>query len=96
MPDSGELRTLRDAGNYIAGLPKREHSAPVWRAAIEALLLVAETAARQRDERPLADAREKATMRAREPATCEKPRPFALAGARHFGRKPARDRVSAV
>ena len=26
----GELRTLRDAGNYIAELPKREHDAPAW------------------------------------------------------------------
>jgi hypothetical protein len=24
LPDGGELRTLRDAGNYIAKLPKRE------------------------------------------------------------------------
>jgi hypothetical protein len=33
--------TLRDAGNFIAKLPKREHDAPAWRAAIEALILVA-------------------------------------------------------
>jgi hypothetical protein len=33
---------LRDAGNYIAKLPKREHDAPAWRAAIEALMLVVE------------------------------------------------------
>jgi hypothetical protein len=39
LPDGGELRTLRDAGNYIAGLPKREHDAPRWRPATEALLL---------------------------------------------------------
>ena len=25
LPDGGELRTLRDAGNFIAKLPKREH-----------------------------------------------------------------------
>jgi hypothetical protein len=36
------LRTLRDAGNYIAGLPKREHDKPAWLAAIEALMLVVE------------------------------------------------------
>jgi hypothetical protein len=30
------------AGNYIAGLPKREHDAPAWVAAIQALMLVAE------------------------------------------------------
>jgi hypothetical protein len=28
LADGGELRTLRDAGNFIAGLPKREHDAP--------------------------------------------------------------------
>jgi hypothetical protein len=42
LPDGGELHTLRDAGNYIAGLPKREHDAFAWRAAIEALMLVVE------------------------------------------------------
>jgi hypothetical protein len=31
---------LRDAGNYIAGLPKSEHDAFAWRAAIQALMLV--------------------------------------------------------
>jgi hypothetical protein len=33
---------LRDAGNYIAKLPKREHDAPAWLAAIQALMLVVE------------------------------------------------------
>jgi hypothetical protein len=42
LPDGGELRTLRDAGNYIAKLPKREHDAPAWLAAIQALMLVVE------------------------------------------------------
>jgi hypothetical protein len=42
LPKGGELRTLRDAANYITKLPKREHDAPAWRAAIEALMLVAE------------------------------------------------------
>ena len=42
LPDGRELRTLRDAGQYIAKLPKREHDAPEWRAAIEALMLVVE------------------------------------------------------
>lgn len=37
-----ELVTLRDAGEYVAALPKKEHGAPEWRAAMEALLLVAE------------------------------------------------------
>jgi hypothetical protein len=36
------LRTLHDAGTYIAKLPKREHDAPAWHAAIQALILVAE------------------------------------------------------
>jgi len=40
--DSRELVTLRDAGEYIADLPKNEHDAPEWRAAMEALLLVVE------------------------------------------------------
>jgi hypothetical protein len=42
LPGGGELRTLRDAGNYIAKLSKREHDTFAWRAAIEALMLVAE------------------------------------------------------
>ncbi|MDH2352571.1 hypothetical protein QCM80_18205 [Bradyrhizobium sp. SSUT112] len=32
----------QDAGRYIAGLPKAEHDAPEWLAAMEALLLVVE------------------------------------------------------
>ncbi|MCK1443873.1 hypothetical protein IVB43_15905 [Bradyrhizobium sp. 48] len=36
------LATLLDAGEYIAALPKKEHSAPVWQAAMQALILVAE------------------------------------------------------
>src|SRR5215468_7079014 len=34
--------TLRDAGEYIAALPKKVHDAPEWQAAMEALILVAE------------------------------------------------------
>ena len=41
LPKGGELQTLRDAGNFIAKLPKREHDAPEWRAAIQALMPVA-------------------------------------------------------
>jgi hypothetical protein len=37
-----KLVTLRDAGEYIAALPKKEHDAPEWQAAMEALILVAE------------------------------------------------------
>lgn len=40
--DGGELVALRDAGEYIAALPKKEHDTPEWRAAMEALLLVVE------------------------------------------------------
>jgi hypothetical protein len=36
------LFTLRDAASYITKLPKAEHDAPAWRAAVQALLLVAE------------------------------------------------------
>jgi hypothetical protein len=38
----GELHTLRDAGNFIAGPPKREHDEPAWLAAIQALMPVVE------------------------------------------------------
>ena len=36
-----ELVTLQDAGKYITKLPKAEHEAPEWLAAMEALILVA-------------------------------------------------------
>ena len=36
------LATLRDAALYITKLPKAEHDAAEWQAAMEALLLVAE------------------------------------------------------
>lgn len=39
-----KLVTLRDAGEYIAMLPKEEHDALEWQAAMEALILVAEKA----------------------------------------------------
>ena len=42
LPNGRKLLTLRDAATYITRLPKREHDAPAWRAAIEALMLVAE------------------------------------------------------
>jgi hypothetical protein len=41
LPRSRQLVTLRDAGNYITKLPKAEHGAPEWQAAMEALILVA-------------------------------------------------------
>ncbi len=34
--------TLRDAADYITKLPKAEHDAPEWHAAVEALILIAE------------------------------------------------------
>jgi hypothetical protein len=36
-----ELVTLEDAGTYITKLPKAEHEAPKWLAAMEALILAA-------------------------------------------------------
>lgn len=42
LPDGKLLRTLRDAGEHIAALPKKEHDAPEWQAAMQALILVAE------------------------------------------------------
>jgi hypothetical protein len=40
--DGKTLRTLRDAAHYITKLPKAEHDADEWQAAMQALLLVAE------------------------------------------------------
>jgi hypothetical protein len=42
LPGRKPLVTLRDAALYIAKLPKTEHDTDEWRAAMEALLLVAE------------------------------------------------------
>jgi hypothetical protein len=41
LPRGRELVTLEDAGTYITELPKPEHEAPEWQAAMEALILVA-------------------------------------------------------
>jgi hypothetical protein len=41
LPHGLTLVTLKDAGNYITKLPKAEHEAPQWQAAMEALILVA-------------------------------------------------------
>jgi hypothetical protein len=43
LPAGKKLVTLRDAANYIMKLPKAEHDAAEWQAAMEALLLVAES-----------------------------------------------------
>ena len=42
LPDGRKLVTLRDAALYITKLPKAEHDAEEWQAAMEALLLVGE------------------------------------------------------
>jgi hypothetical protein len=42
LPRGRKLVTLEDAGTYITKLPKAEHEAKEWQAAMEALILVAE------------------------------------------------------
>jgi hypothetical protein len=42
LPRRRQLVTLGDAGQYITRLPKAEHDAELWQAAIEALMLVAD------------------------------------------------------
>ena len=42
LPNGHKLVTLMDAGNYVTKLPKAEHEAPEWQAAMEALILVAD------------------------------------------------------
>jgi hypothetical protein len=42
LPNWKALVTLRDAAEYITELPKAEHDADEWQAAMQALLLVAE------------------------------------------------------
>jgi hypothetical protein len=42
LPEGKKLFTLRDAALYITKLPKAEHDAQEWQAAMEALMLVAE------------------------------------------------------
>jgi hypothetical protein len=41
LPRGRQLVTLEDAGRYITRLPKTEHKAQEWPAAMEALILVA-------------------------------------------------------
>ena len=40
LPDGRKLVTLRDAADYITGLPKKESALPEWQTAIEVLMLV--------------------------------------------------------
>jgi hypothetical protein len=42
LPKGKPLATLRDAALYITKLPKAEHDAEEWQAAMHALMLVAE------------------------------------------------------
>jgi hypothetical protein len=42
-PKGKPLVTLRDAAAYITALPKKDADTPEWQAAIEALMLVAES-----------------------------------------------------
>jgi len=41
LPRGRQIVTLEDAGTYITKLPKAEHEAAEWQAAMEALILVA-------------------------------------------------------
>ena len=41
LPRGRQLVTLEDAGRYITKLPRAEHGATEWQAAMEALILVA-------------------------------------------------------
>jgi hypothetical protein len=41
LPKGRQLVTLKDTGTYITKLPKAEHTAAEWQAAMEALILVA-------------------------------------------------------
>ena len=40
LPDGRKLVTLRDAADYVTGLPKKETDLPDWQVATQALLLV--------------------------------------------------------
>jgi hypothetical protein len=46
LPGGKRLITLRDAAQYIIKLPKAEHDAKEWQAAMQALLLVARSSLR--------------------------------------------------
>jgi hypothetical protein len=41
LPNGRQLVTLKDAADYITGLPKKETDLPEWQTAIELLMLVA-------------------------------------------------------
>jgi hypothetical protein len=50
LPTGSVLATPRDAALYITKLPKAQHEAPEWQAAMQALILVA-----QHRKRPIGD-----------------------------------------
>jgi hypothetical protein len=41
LPDGTSLHTLRDAADYVTGLPKEQSDLAQWQLAVEALMLVA-------------------------------------------------------
>jgi len=45
LHDGRVLRTLRDAGHYVAGFPKAKHDRPEWRLAAAMLMQAAEDGA---------------------------------------------------
>ena len=53
LPRGHQLVTLEDAGRYITKLPKAEHNAPEWQAAMEALELVDRLGVAEEDRRCL-------------------------------------------
>ena len=42
LPEGKKLRTLRDAGEYVAALPKKEQNKPHWHTAAHELMMSAE------------------------------------------------------
>jgi hypothetical protein len=40
LPNGRQLLTVKDAADYITGLPKKESDLPEWQTAIEVLMLV--------------------------------------------------------
>jgi hypothetical protein len=51
LPKGRILETLKDAAVFITKLPKAEHDTPEWQAAMEALILIAETGGDPDDRR---------------------------------------------
>jgi hypothetical protein len=49
LPRGRQLVTLQDAGNYITKLPKAEHEAEEWQAAMEVLILARRSVSRRGD-----------------------------------------------